>query len=377
MKKRGIVALVAVLALVLAACGGNGSETTTTAGQTTTTGAPTTTIAGQTTTSGPAGLSGELLGIGASFPNNVYQEWILDYTSEVQTGVSINYTSAGSGAGRTGFIRQEADWGTSEGFMNAGELEEAQANRGCPAVLWPVLFGAVTVAFGYDSFNELILTPEVIADIFEGRITNYNDPAIAALNPERSLPDLAIQRIVRADSSGTTQVFTNFLANHTENFETAPGGLPNWPGSPIGGAQNAGVARLLSQNTGGIGYVGQDYALEAGLPVAKVVNSSGNPVSPTLEATETTLETIEIPVNEAFAIRDVTGEGYPIVAAVWNITAECGYEGNTAELLQNFWTWAVDSEEARARALELGFVSLPDGPRQEVLELIGKIGSAD
>jgi phosphate transport system substrate-binding protein len=370
------VSVAIALALVVAACGSAGGSTTTTMGGTTTTGAPGTTQPGDTTTTQPV-LSGDLVGAGATFPNPVFQDWSFDYKRFIQPGVNINYQSIGSGGGITQFLQQTVDWGTSERYLRDAQLDEARTSRGCDALQWPVLFGAVEVAFGDDQFDDLILSGDVVADIFEKRITNFNDPAIAALNPGRGLPDLEMTVVHRSDGSGTTSVFTTYLENDTNTWTLGSGTEVNWPAGTVGGQGNEGVTAGIQNNDGGIGYINQAYAIINNLPTAQIINSAGNPVKATLEATSEALEVLEIPDNFQFDILGVGGQGYPIVGAVWNFTWECGYEGNTAELLKHYWTWAVSSPEAIEAALQLGYAPLGEGLRARVVEAINLTGSKD
>ncbi len=372
MKRTKQMALLAVLALVLAACGGNDTASDTTV--TTAASATTTTAAG---TDDMAPLEGTIEGAGATFPNPVYQDWTFIYTSDVQPGVSINYQSIGSGGGIEQFLLQTVDWGTSERYLRDDALAEGRESRGCDALQWPVLFGAVVVAFGDDQFDDLILSGDVVADIFETRITNFNDPAIAALNPGRDLPDLEMTVVHRSDGSGTTSVFTTYLENDTATWTLGSGTEVQWPAGTIGGQGNEGVTAGIEQNPGGIGYINQAYALINDLPTAQIINSDGNPVKATLEATSEALEVLEVPESFQFDILGVGGGGYPITGAVWNFTWECGYEGNTAELLRDYWTWAVSSDEAIQAAIELGYAPLGASLRARVLEAIARTGSLD
>jgi phosphate transport system substrate-binding protein len=350
------VAMIGVLALVVAACGDSEPSATTPA---------------------LGGLSGTINGAGATFPNPVFQDWSFDYRRFIQPDVAINYQSIGSGGGITQFLQQTVDWGTSERYLRDEQLAEARSARGCEPLQWPVLFGAVEVAFGDDQFDDLVLTGDVVADIFERRITNFNDPAIAALNPDRTLPDLEMTVVHRSDGSGTTSVFTTFLENDTNTWTLGSGTEVNWPAGTVGGQGNEGVTAGIQNNDGGIGYINQAYAIVNELPTARIINSDGNPVKATLEATSEALEVLEIPDSFQFDILGVGGGGYPIVGAVWNFTWECGYTGNTAEILKDYWTWAVSSDAAILAATELGYAPLGAGLRARVLEAIERTGSKD
>jgi phosphate transport system substrate-binding protein len=320
-------------------------------------------------------LSGNLEGAGASFPNPVFQDWIFEYTENVQPGVSINYQSIGSGGGIEQFLLETVDFGSSERYLRDEDLEEALENRGCEAIQFPVLFGAVTLAFGDDQFDDLVLDAETIAGIFQREITNYNDPAIAELNPDMDLPDQEIIPVHRSDGSGTTSVFTTYLEDAAPSWELGSGTEVQWPADTIGGQGNEGVTAGIQQNPGGIGYVNQAYAIINELPTAQVVNDDGNPVKATLEATTEALEVLDIPDSFQFDILGVGGQGFPIVGANWIFAWECGYDEDTAAMLQDFWTWAISSDEAIAQTTELGYAPLGEGLRTRVLDAIERINS--
>jgi phosphate transport system substrate-binding protein len=390
---RSSTVLMMVLALLVAACGGGGGGGELGAAQDTAPDAqatdadvgssaedipePTADPGTQGTEGGSAELSGSLDGAGATFPNPVFQDWNFEYTSNVQPGVTINYQSIGSGGGIEQFLLETVDFGSSERYLREDALAEAEETRGCQAIQFPILFGAVTIAFGDDQFDGLVLDAETIAGIFQRDITNYNDPAIAELNPDADLPDLEIIPVHRSDGSGTTSVFTTYLEDEAENWTLGSGTEVQWPADTVGGQGNEGVTAGTEQNPGGLGYVNQAYALINDLPTAAVVNADGNAVQATLEATTEALEVLEVPDDFQFDILGVGGDGFPIVGANWIFTYECGYDGNTAELLRDYWTWAVSDPVAIDLATELGYAPLGEGLRPRVLEAIERTGSLD
>lgn len=344
----------------------------------------------------PAELSGTLTGAGATFPNPVFQDWAFFYQQDVQPGVSLNYQGIGSGGGIEQFLLQTVDFGSSERYLRDDALEEAADGRGCPAIQFPVLFGAVTIAFGDDQFDGLVLDAETIADIFQRNITKYNDPKIAALNPDRDLPDLDIIPVHRSDGSGTTSVFTTYLewaagdgtdgdggesrfgpGQEAQNWALGSGTEVQWPADTIGGQGNEGVTAGIEQNPGGLGYVNQAYALINQLPTAAVINSDGNAVQATLDATTEALEVLEVPESFQFDILGVGGGGFPIAGANWIFTYECGYDDNVGAMLIDYWTWATQSEQAIELARELGYAPLGEGLRGRVLEAIERTNSAN
>ena len=377
------VAAFAAVTLIVAACGGddNGDSADTTAAPDTTAAGgdetPETTAAPEPAPEPAADLAGTLSGAGATFPNPVFQEWAFDYNADVQSGVEIDYASIGSGGGIEQFLLQTVDFGASERYLRDDDLASALEDRGCEAVQFPVLFGAVVVAFGDDQFDGLVLSAEVIAGIFQREITKYNDPAIAELNPDVDLPDLDIIPVHRSDGSGTTSVFTTYLEDAAPNWTLGSGTEVQWPAGTIGGQGNEGVTVGIEQNPGGIGYVNQAYALVNDLPTALVINSDGNAVEGSLAATTEALDVLEIPDNFQFDILGVGGGGYPIVGAVWVFVYECGYDDNTAAMLIDYWTWATQSDQATELAENLGYPVLGPGLRPRVLEAINRINSAE
>ncbi|MEJ2758891.1 MAG: phosphate ABC transporter substrate-binding protein PstS, partial [Anaerolineales bacterium] len=200
-KMFGLLATFILVSLFLVACGGNSaSETQEPA-------------VDQPATEGDMMYSGELLGAGASFPAPIYLEWIAEYTSNVQPDVSINYQSIGSGGGVEQFIGQQTDFGGSDAFLTDEELTAATDARGCEPVHIPTVFGAVAVGYNLDGVEELALSGPVLADIFLGNITSWDDAAIADQNPGVDLPSEAIIVAHRSDGSGTTSIFTTYLSD--------------------------------------------------------------------------------------------------------------------------------------------------------------------
>jgi phosphate transport system substrate-binding protein len=163
------------------------------------------------------GPSGALDGAGATFPTPLFQDWIFEYQGEVNPNASINYQSIGSGGGIEQFLSETVDFGSSERFLDDETLEEAAETRGCEAIQFPVVFGAVTIAFHDEEMDDLILDADAIAGIFQREITTYDDPAIAELNPDRDLPSEDIIPVHRSDGSGTTSVFTVYLDHTTKS----------------------------------------------------------------------------------------------------------------------------------------------------------------
>jgi phosphate transport system substrate-binding protein len=320
--------------------------------------------------------AGSLVGAGATFVNPIFVDWILDgYQANVNPNADINYQSIGSGGGIEQFLLQTVDFGASERYLRDDTLEEARESRGCDAIQFPIVFGSVTIAFNDEQFDGLILDGTTIGDIFERRITKYNDPAIQELNPDRDLPDMDIIPVHRSDGSGTTSVFTTYLDldDAVEGWTLGNGTEVQWPAGTIGGQGNEGVAAAIQQNPGALGYLNQAYVLEQGFPQAQVINADGNPITATLEATTEAAEEAEVPDNFQFDILNIGGDGFPITGTAWVFVWECGYDETTEALLKDFWTWAVT--EGGPYAEDLGYAPMGPGLQERVLAAIDRINS--
>ncbi len=226
-----------VLALTLGACGSSGSSST-------------------SSTTNASSVSGTISGAGSTFAAPVYEQW-----GSQQSGLTVNYQAVGSGAGITALISKTVDFGASDPPLKAAE-ETALEKNGSPAVQVPMFLGAITVSYNLPGVKTgLKLDGTTLADIFLGKITKWNDAAIAALNPGVTLPSTAITVIHRSDSSGTTAGFTGFLSAVDPEWKSKVGSGKDvqWPVG-TGAKGNAGVAGAVSQTEGAVGYVEQAYA---------------------------------------------------------------------------------------------------------------------
>lgn len=355
------MALLLVLSLLAAGCGGGEASGGEDGG------------GEQAGGSGGGELSGNLLGAGATFPEPLYLDWIGTYTQQVEPGVSINYQGIGSSGGREQFIAQEVDFAGSDVYMTDGEIRAAEKQRGGGEVLHiPMVFGGVVVAFNVPGLDELTLDAETIADIFLGEIDNINDPAIAELNPGVDLPDQPLTVAHRSDGSGTTSIFTTYLTDEDRDWarEVGEGDEVDWP-TGVGGEGNDGVASAVSQQTGGIGYMGLEFAAETGLSYASVENADGNVVEPTSESVSAATEGLDLPPDLRFDILGVGGQGYPIAGATWVLAYTEGYPPSKAEPLVDYLTWAL--EEGDTSAEKLNYAPLPDSAEQLSLDQVEQI----
>lgn len=365
------VAFLVVLSasLVVGGCGGEsdlpaaGSDTTAATGSDTTAGA-----------GGGASLAAGLNGAGATFPEPLYVEWIGEFQA-ANPGATINYQGIGSGGGIEQFTKMTVDFGASDAPMKDEELAAAEAAGGASVLHIPTVFGAVVPAYNLEGVEELKLDPETLAGIFLGSIGTWNDPALVALNPDVELPDQAIQVVHRSDSSGTTSIFTGYLDQVSAEWaeEVGKGKEVTWPVG-IGGQGNDGVAAVVQQQAGSIGYVELSYATESGLPMVTLKNQAGNFVAPSLDSTSAAAVGVEFPEDLRFSASNSTGtEAYPIVGATWILVFDKMKDAAKVEVLKAWLTWSLN--DGTWLAEELGYAPLSDELKALSLEKIGSIST--
>lgn len=297
----------------------------------------------------------QLTGAGASFPYPIYSKWFDEYYK--LTGVQINYQSIGSGGGVRQTLARTVDFGASDAPMTDEEL--AQAER--PIVHIPTVIGAVSVVYNIPGIGSgLKLTPDVLADIFLGEITHWNDARIQELNPELRLPNLAIAVARRADASGTTFTFSDYLSTVSAKWESTVGRgrSLNWP-TGLGARGNEGVAGLVRQLPGAIGYVEQAYAEQNNLAQAALRNKDGNFVMPSLKGASLTAAGVDMPADYRVSIVDGAGpDAYPIATFTWLLVYEEAYDFEKGKALAEFLWWAI--HDGQQFAPELDYAPLPE-----------------
>jgi len=249
----------------------------------------------------------EIIGAGATFPFPLYSKMFDVYGKE--NGVKVNYQAIGSGGGIRQLINRTVDFGGSDAIMSDEDTEAA----GAPIVHIPTCAGAVVITYQLPGSPEVRLTPEVVADIFLGKIRKWNDQRIASQNPGVSLPDLDISVIHRSDGSGTTNIFSDYLSKVSKEWKekVGEGTALNWPVG-LGAKGNPGVAGLVQQTPGSVGYVELIYALENKMPFGMLKNKKGNFVKATLAATSAAAN-IPLPDDMKVHLTDsAAADGYPI-----------------------------------------------------------------
>jgi phosphate transport system substrate-binding protein len=345
------VAAVGFLAL-LAACGGD---------------------AARDGTAGAAARSGgvDLNGAGATFPQPIYNKWFSDYATK--TGVRINYQSIGSGGGIRQLSEQTVDFGASDSPMTDDEMARA---KGGPIMHIPTVLGAVVVTYNVPGITQpLKLTGEAIAEIFLGRITKWNDARIATLNSGVSLPASDILVVHRSDGSGTTFIFSDYLAAVSPAWRSAPGKGKElrWP-IGIGAKGNEGVAGQVKQTPGSIGYVELAYAKQNNLPVAQVRNAAGQFVAPTIESITAAAAGTPLPPTSDYRVSIVNAAGptaYPISSFTWLLVYRNSTDSVKTRKLTDFLKWALTEGEQSAAALD--YAPLPEALAQRLIARLDSI----
>lgn len=340
------VALVIILLMTSTALGCTGKTSIPT---TTSTSSSNPTTAPQPT---PAQAS-NLNGAGATFPHPLYTKWFDEFYKT--TGVKINYQAIGSGGGIKQITERTVDFGATDGIMTT-EQQAAAESAGGPILHIPMTSGAVTVIYNLPGIGpgQLKLTGDILADIYLKKIKKWNDPRIAAINPEAKLPGADIALVHRSDGSGTTYIFTNYLSKISEEWKSKVGNATSvsWPGD-IGGQGNAGVAGQVQQIPNSIGYVELAYAKQNKLPWAKLMNRAGNYVEPTLAATTRAAEGVALPDDMKVMLTDSPNpEAYPIVGFTWILVFVNQPDKAKGETLARMLWWAIHDGQQYTEPLD-------------------------
>jgi phosphate transport system substrate-binding protein len=335
-----------------------------------------TTAAGNGATGTTDGLlTAGLNGAGATFPEPLYLEWIGEFVTNVQPGVKVNYQGIGSGGGIQQLTQMTVDFGASDAPMKDEEIAAAEQASGAKVLHIPTVFGAVAVAYNLPGVEGLKLDQATLANIFLGKITSWDDPALVALNPDAKLPSTAVGVVHRSDSSGTTSIFTGYLTTVSPEWSDSVGGGKDvrWPAG-IGGQGNDGVAAVIQQQEGSIGYVELSYATEVGLTTASLRNQAGSFIAPSLASTSAAGAGVEYPADLRFSLSDSAApEAYPIVGATWILAYDSMADPAKAQALRAFLTWALN--EGAPLAEDLGYAPLPDDLRALALAKVAEVGS--
>ncbi|MBI3507712.1 MAG: phosphate ABC transporter substrate-binding protein PstS [Proteobacteria bacterium] len=307
-------------------------------------------------------------GAGATFPYPIYSKWFDEY-HKAHAGVQINYQSIGSGGGIRQVTEGTVDFGATDGPMSDEQIGKVKGK----ILHIPTVLGAVVPTFNVEGVSELNLSGAVLADIFLGKITKWNDPAIAKLNKDAKLPDAPITVVHRSDGSGTTFVFVDYLSKVSKEWETKVGRATsvNWPAG-LGGKGNEGVAGLVKQTPNALGYNELIYAVQNDIKYASVQNKSGNFVKADLASVSAAAAGVKMPKDYRVSITDGAGaKAYPISSFTWLLV----YEQNAApkgRILKDFLGWMLDGGQKMAS--DLHYAPLPDGVKASIKKTIAAIG---
>ena len=299
-----------------------------------------------------------LQGAGATFPNPLYQKWLSEY-GKLNANVKIDYQSIGSGGGIKQIQARTVDFGASDAPMSDAELKASPAEL----IHIPTVLGAVVLTYNLQGVSKpLRFSPDVIADIFLGKITKWNDPRIKADNADASLPSAEITVVHRAEASGTSFVFSDYLSKVSADWKQKVGAdkSPNWPVGQ-GGKGNEGVTGQIKQQPNTIGYVELAYAVQNKLPVALVKNASGVFVEPSVDAVTAAAaaSAATTPDDLRVSITNANGAGvYPISSYTYILAYKAQSDATKGKTLVDFLWWGIHDGEQFARDLQ--YAPLPD-----------------
>ncbi len=304
-----------------------------------------------------------LNGAGATFPNPMYQKWFSEY-HKAHPDIEFNYQSIGSGGGIRQVLAETVDFGASDGPMTDAQLAEAKGK----ILHIPTVLGAVVPAYNVPGVSgELKFTPEAIAGIYLGKITTWNDPAIAKENPGVKLPGSSIVVIHRSDGSGTTYIFTDYLSKVSPEWAGGPGKGTSvkWPVG-LGGKGNEGVAGMVRQMEGAIGYIELIYAIQNKIDYGMVKNAAGVYVKASLESvTAAAASAPKMPADFRASITNAPGkDAYPISSFTWLLIPEKSKDPAKGKILANFLNWMVD--DGQKMTSELAYAPLPGNVAEKV-----------
>jgi phosphate transport system substrate-binding protein len=294
-------------------------------------------------------------GAGATFPYPIYSKWFDEY-GKANPGVMFNYQSIGSGGGIKQITAKTVDFGASDGPMTMDQLTAA------PGRIYhiPTVMGAVVIAYNVEGVSKgLKLSGDVLADIYLGKITQWNDPRITEQNAGVNLPSSSIVVVHRSDGSGTSYIFTDYLSKVSSEWKSKVGKSTSvdWP-LGLGGKGNEGVAGMLKQTPGSIGYVELAYAKENVLPYAFMKNQSGAYIEPTLESTSKAADGADIPSDfRASIVNSPNPEAYPIASFTWLLIYKNMDDHVKGKAIVDFIRWAITDGQKYAQ--DLDYAPLP------------------
>jgi phosphate transport system substrate-binding protein len=291
----------------------------------------------------------KLTGAGATFPYPIYSKWFSEY-SAAHSGVEINYQSIGSGGGIKQVTSGLVDFGASDIIMTDEQISQSKVKL----IALPTVLGAVVPVFNVTGVNDLKFSSDVLADIFLGKITTWNDPRIAKDNPGVKLPAETINVIHRSEGSGTTFIFSDYLSKVSKDWLNGPGrgSALNWP-KGIGGKGNEGVAGYIRQLPGSIGYVELIYAMQNHITYGEVKNSAGNWVKASIAGvTEAAASIKQMPADYRISITNAPGaQAYPISSFTWLLVPVKAQDPAKGKVIKDFLNWMLNSGQSEVSNL--------------------------
>jgi phosphate transport system substrate-binding protein len=311
-------------------------------------------------------------GAGATFPYPIYSKWFAEY-NRLHPNVEINYQSVGSGAGIRQLTSRTVFFGASDQPMTDDQLKAAPG----PILHFPTVLGAVVPIYNLPGVSqELKFSGPVLADIILGKVTKWNDPALAKLNPGVNLPATSLTVVHRSEGSGTTFIWVDFLAKVSPEFKTKVGvsSAVSWPVG-VGGKGNEGVSALVTQTPGSLGYVELIYALQNSIAYGSVQNSAGAFVRASVESVTAAADAAatQMPADFRVSITNPPGQNaYPIASFTWLLLDQNPQDKRQGKAMVDFLRWALTDGQAAAR--EMGYAPLPKNVVEMELQALSKIG---
>jgi phosphate transport system substrate-binding protein len=308
----------------------------------------------------------KLTGAGATFPYPIYSKWFSEY-SAAHPGVQINYQSIGSGGGIRQVTAGLVDFGATDGPATDEQLASSKTKL----IHIPTVMGAVVPIFNVPGVNDIKFSSEVLADIFLGKINTWNDPRIVKDNPGVKLPAEKIIVVHRSDGSGTSYIFTDYLSKVSKEWAGGPGKgtSPSWPVG-VGGKGNEGVAGLVRQLPGALGYVELIYALQNKISYGEVKNPAGTWVKASIEGVTEAAASIKVlPADYRVSITNAPGkEAYPISSFTWLLVPLKSPDAAKGRVIKDLLSWIVNSGEGEVSALS--YAPLPKSVAAKVLKTV-------
>jgi phosphate transport system substrate-binding protein len=352
----------AVCAIALAACSSSSSSSSSSSAATSS--------SASASSSSSAQLSGTLNGSGSTF-QTVYQQTAIQSFKSVQPNMTVNYGSGGSGKGRTDLASGVVNFAGSDSPIPAAEASTFKGT----VLYFPVFLGPITVSYNLSGVSSLKLDATVLAEIFSGKITSWNNPAITALNPGTSLPSTPITLAVRSDSSGTTQNFSLYLMTAAaSDWTLGSSSTIKWPSTARAGNGNPGVAQIIKSTPGAIGYVDYADAKASGLTFASIKNSSGSYITPSSASASAAGMGITVASNLTFhAVDSPNPQAYPITYQSWVLVYATQPNANDAAMLKAYIGYLIGSGQSLLG--NLGYAPLPSSLQQMAQAQLSQITS--